>query len=693
VLYAHKDCPEREGLGLTTSTRPGEVLAGRYRLIDLLTESGGGRFWRAHDHVLERFVALHVIPEEDPRAPLLLAAARESATVLDARILRVLDAEMRDGRCFVVNEWGTGTSLDILVTHGGPLGPRRSAWLAAEVAGAIATAHARGVAHGRLNPENVLIDRLGAVRLIGLCVDAALHGLPAGRLDHDRQDLGGLLYCALTATWPGPSDSIVPAAPHHHASVLSPRRVRAGVPRPLDALWSDITETAHHKRRWAAHHEHDVSTASAVRDRLLEFVGDPTGLTEALAGSIPPINEIRPVVLPQVPEMTPHDFQRTQPRAEPAEVPVDGPGEAPADAPAETPVDVVVDVVDDDWGDRGDQDDQDEDGGPPTAAVPEERPIPSVSDIVDLPTEAGMPVFGDPDDGDDEVAWLRARSTPPPPPPPFDEPPERPLFAPEPPEGAPARRPRHDVPKPPQAGETSLAAAGFWPWDANAGGSDDAERTAESEAVPGRNWLRLAMAVAAALALVLAVAVAFNLGRGRTPLGAERDEPTPAPSRSTPAAPTPSPLTDVVASAFDPLGAGDENDADVPLAVDGDPATTWSTSTYADQLGPVAPALKSGVGLYVDLGLVREVAAVELDLVGAPTEVEIYVTDEPPSDAPTGRPLASGTVSDTIDLEPSSPDGAGAAVTGRYVIVWFTSLPVVSDGFRAEVAEVVVRGL
>ncbi len=219
---------------MTTSTRPGDVLAGRYRLIDLLTESADGRFWRAHDNVLERFVALHVIPEDDPRAPLLLAAARESATVLDARILRVLDAEMRDGRCFVVNEWGTGTSLDILVTHGGPLGPRRAAWLAAEVAGAIATAHARGVAHGRLNPENVLIDRLGAVRLIGLCVDAALHGVTAGRLDQDRQDLGGILYCALTATWPGPSESIVPGAPHEHDAVLSPRQVRAGVPRPLE---------------------------------------------------------------------------------------------------------------------------------------------------------------------------------------------------------------------------------------------------------------------------------------------------------------------------------------------------------------------------------------------------------------------------------------------------------------------------
>ena len=637
---------------MTTSTRPGDVLAGRYRLIDLLTESAGGRFWRAHDNVLERFVALHVIPEDDPRAPLLLAAARDSATVLDARILRVLDAEMRDGRCFVVNEWGTGTSLDILVTHGGPLGPRRSAWLAAEVAGAIATAHARGVAHGRLNPENVLIDGLGAVRLIGLCVDAALHGVPAGRLDQDRQDLGGILYCALTATWPGPSDSIVPGAPHEHDSVLSPRQVRAGVPRPLDLLWNDITEVGHPKRRWTTHHEADVSTAGAVCDRLMEFLGDPTGLPEALAASIPPINEIRRVVLPQVPEMTVRDFERQAP-------PVDDPA-----APVE----------------------------------PVEPPIPSVADIVDLPTEAGMPVFGDPDDGDDEVAWLRARSTPPPPPPPFDEPPERPLFAPEPPEGSPARRARAAVPQPQAVatGDGSLA-AGFWPWDTGAGGPgdpDSADATAERDAVPGRNWLRLAMVVAACLAVLVGVAVAFNLGRGRTPLGAERAQPTVSPTLTTPAEPTASPLADVVAAAFDPLGTdgGAENSDDVRLAVDGDPATSWSTSTYRDQLGPSLPALKSGVGLYLDLGVVREVDAVELDLVGTPTQVQLYVSDDAPDVAPTGQPLATATATGTATLEPVSPDGARVAVTGRYVLVWFTSLPVVSDGFKGGLAEVVVRG-
>jgi hypothetical protein len=75
------------------ATRPGDVLADRYRLVDLLSESGAGRFWRAHDKVLERHVALHVIGADDERADGLLEAARRSATVLDQRILRVLDAD------------------------------------------------------------------------------------------------------------------------------------------------------------------------------------------------------------------------------------------------------------------------------------------------------------------------------------------------------------------------------------------------------------------------------------------------------------------------------------------------------------------------------------------------------------------------------------------------------------------------
>ena len=120
------------------TTKAGDVLADRYRLVDLLSETPHGRFWRAHDRILERHVALHVIPADDERAELLLEAARRSATVLDTRFLRVLDAERAEEFCYVVNEWGSGTSLDIMLATNGPLAPREAAWVVAEVADSIA---------------------------------------------------------------------------------------------------------------------------------------------------------------------------------------------------------------------------------------------------------------------------------------------------------------------------------------------------------------------------------------------------------------------------------------------------------------------------------------------------------------------------------------------------------------------------
>lgn len=641
---------------MATSTRPGDLLASRYRLIDLLSESGGGRFWRAHDAVLERYVALHVIAESDPRAEGLIAAARSSATVLDPRILRVLDAETRDGLCFVVNEWGIGTSLDILVTHAGPLAPRPAAWLVAEVAAALARTHAAGVAHGRLNPENVLIDRQGAVHLIGLCVDAALHGLPPGGERQDRADLAGLLYCGLTGRWSGASASQVPPAHRAHGATLAPRQVLPGVPRTLDTIWREIDHAEGQHHRWrlspmGAEHP-DVSSAQAIWERLVEFVGDPTGLPDELASSILPINEIRLVTLPALSDP-------------PVRLPDPEPGPEPKSEPE---------------------------------PEPEEPPIPSVTE---LPTEAGMPVFGDGDD----VEWMRARATPPPPPPPFEEPPERPLFAPDPPGGSAARRARAEAASPSPAeiaarsttsvaGERTPGPGDYWPWD-----DESRHRTAETAPVPGsetempgRNWLRLGIGVSLALVLLVALVVAFNMGRGRGPLGDDGEEV--GPTRGSSPAPTvaPTTLTEISASDFDPLGDdGDENGDLAPLVVDGDPATTWRTQTYIDQLGP-PPGLKTGVGLVLDLGETRTVTAVELQLVDSPADVEVTIAADAPTAPPEGSTLDGRVEDGALTLTASTESVTAGRTTGRYVLVWFTSLPQVAGGFRAEVSEVIVRG-
>lgn len=631
---------------MPNSVRPGDVLADRYRLVDLLTESGNGRFWRAHDRVLARHVALHVIEADDERAAGLLDAARRSATILDRHLLRVLDADQTDGLCFVVNEWGSGSSLDILLANEGPLSARRAAWLVSEVAACVAVAHETGVAHGRLAPENVLVDRTGSVRVIGFCVDAALHGLPPGRISTDVADLGGLLYSALTGKWPGVSRSDVPPAPGEHGRILRPRQVRAGIPRPLDELCDQVVNP------YAAHlphtrETHDLTTASGIRDYLSEFVGDATGMADAEAAihpagppaswSAPPSQDNATTVLPMgAPSPT-----------------VDQPAGPPTEALVEPTVEPTPV--------------EDEDVAAPESPEPPAPPV-------EQPTQAGLPIF---DDDNDDVSWLTAGPTTAPPPPPFEEPPERPLFAPEPRDGGPARRVR-----PPAPG--TAAPPEYWPWDTGTGtGVTPVTDDDEDDEVPGRSWLRLAALVGAGLLLLVAVVVAYNLGRGKTPLGAEPEEPsasaTPTSSSST------APITGLVASDFDPQGDPPEENAELaPLAVDGDASTSWRSMTYDQDMGP--GGLKTGVGLTIDLGTSHEVSQVDLVLVGAPTGVSLYVTDEAPTGVRTLSPAASVTakVRQRITLD--------EAVTGRYVTVWLTSLPQIDTGYRGEIAEVAVRG-
>jgi hypothetical protein len=597
----------------------GEVLASRYRLEDLLAESQGGRFWRAHDSVLHRHVAVHLIPRDDPRAPGLLDAARGVAPHVDPRLLRVLDAEETDDLCFVVNEWAQGTSLDAVLANEGPLQPRRAAWIVSEVADSLATAHAAGLAHGRVVPENVLLDHHGQVRIIGFGVDAALHGLPPGRRSADVVDVAALLYAALTGKWAGVSSCRLPDAPTDHGAVLRPRRVRAGIPRALDALCDQVINDAGSAAAGIS--------AAVIAELLSDYVGDSSGLRE------PPADATRPVPVQRV---TPSDAEPTR------SVPVDAEPTRVSSSP---------------------------DGDPAAGRV-------------DHPTQAGMPVF---DDERDDVGWVAARSERPAPPPPFEEPSAKPLFAPEPAQGQPARRPRE--------GAAAATSSGYWPWEATSGGAGTGSHAVEQtgtgswshdtgngDAVPGRRSIRLALLIGLCLLVALAALAAYQLGR---PDGTGTDGEGPG-SPVVTAAPTPFP--DVTAKDFDPQGTDGrvENSERVPLAVDGDPATAWTTSTYTQQLGPAG--LKTGVGLVLDLGRTRGVRQVEVTTLGGPTTLSVYVTGQSPTGVADLTPVGTATGTGALSVE------LDEAVSGRYVTVWLTALPQLEGSYRGSIAEVVVAG-
>jgi hypothetical protein len=88
----------------------------------------------------------------------------------------------------------------------------------------------------------------------------------------------------------------------------------------------------------------------------------------------------------------------------------------------------------------------------------------------------------------------------------------------------------------------------------------------------------------------------------------------------------------------------------------------------------------------VDLGSSQEVSDVDLTLVGEPSDVNIYLSDQAPSGIAGLTPVA------TVAAAEQERVTLDEAATGRFLVLWFTSLPAAEGGYRGEVAEVVVRG-
>ena len=347
-------------------------------------------------------------PSDDPRAPGLLDAARVSATVTDPHLLRVLDCDDDDGITWVVNEWGDGVSLDLMLQQG-TLPPSRAAWLTREVAEAIAAGHAQGVAHGRLNPEAVLVTHAGAVKLIGYVVDASLESRRPpdplyGELDDREADvinLAGILYAALTGRWPGVARSSVPKAPREGRRPLRPRQVRAGVPRTLDA----ICERVLHKE--ASQHSMPIETAHEIAAALADYVGDPalTAPLDAAAMHAEPTVALHRDALPSsIPGLGSGTDADTDTDTQGQQV------EEDADAADPNATLVVEPAL------EGEEDPELEETGPSTASVAADE-------------GEDTQFHNEPVEGPDSLAPLHAPAGEGSPPPPFPDIPERPLFA------------------------------------------------------------------------------------------------------------------------------------------------------------------------------------------------------------------------------------------------------------------------
>ena len=145
----------------------GESLVGKtinenYKIVEEIARGGMAMVYRAHQISMDRFVAIKILPQEFlHEASFLERFKREAAIVarLEHRaIVPVYDFGEWNGMPYIVMRYLDGGSVDRLIDRG-PIDLTRVQTIIRQVASALDYAHANGVLHRDLKPNNILLDR------------------------------------------------------------------------------------------------------------------------------------------------------------------------------------------------------------------------------------------------------------------------------------------------------------------------------------------------------------------------------------------------------------------------------------------------------------------------------------------------------------------------------------------------------
>jgi len=266
---------------------------GRYQIIARVAAGGMGEVFRAHDPVLNREVALKMLHAslagDEDFIDRFRREARAAAGLSHPNIVAVHDWGQAGETYFMVMEFIRGPNLRALLSRGGPLQPAQAADVAAQILSALEHAHAQGIVHRDVKPENVLVTTGGVVKVADFGLARALaesrvthapgtvtgtvqylapeqiQGEPADR----RTDLyatGILLYELLVGKVPFTGEtSVAIAYKHLREPVPPPSQANPMVPESFDRIVRAATEKDRERR---------YPDAAAMRRDLVAALAD-----------------------------------------------------------------------------------------------------------------------------------------------------------------------------------------------------------------------------------------------------------------------------------------------------------------------------------------------------------------------------------------------------------------------------------
>ncbi|MCW3009735.1 MAG: hypothetical protein JWO90_139 [Solirubrobacterales bacterium] len=296
------------------SSPVGTLLSGRYRLDAQIGSGGMSMVFRAFDTVLERQVAIKLmhrdIAADSDQLERFRREARAVAQLNHPHVVGVIDAgEDGNGGAFIVLEYVEGETLKDRIRRHGRLPVSEAVAYAIEVARALGAAHAQGIVHRDVKPQNVLIDEEGSAKVTdfgiartldqeGLTADGRVLGTtdyvsPEQALGHpvtgqsDLYSLGIVLFEMLTGDVPFKGENQVAVAMKHVREALPDVQVRR--PEVSSALAAIVDRAT--AKDLAVRYPDDAAMCRDLEDVLAIEVartGQATGEATVVLRTLPP---------------------------------------------------------------------------------------------------------------------------------------------------------------------------------------------------------------------------------------------------------------------------------------------------------------------------------------------------------------------------------------------------------------------